>query len=96
MARHLTHPALARRDAPCPKQGRSSVATFVSRFTTNVSRFLGAMRERSWRTFSASCQGLSGRAGSKFLWYRIEPWPQNRRTYAHHGRAFGDGDIHIF
>ena len=37
-ARFLTHPTLARRDAPCPKQGRSSTADprvtfYASRFT---------------------------------------------------------------
>jgi len=36
-ARLLTRPALARRDAPCPKQGRSSAAD--PRFTFHASRF---------------------------------------------------------
>jgi hypothetical protein len=41
-ARHLTHPTLARRDAPFPKQGHSSEAD--PRFTFHVSRltFLGS------------------------------------------------------
>jgi hypothetical protein len=39
--------------APFPKQGHSSEAD--PRFTPHVSRFLGTRRERSWRTFSASC-----------------------------------------
>jgi hypothetical protein len=43
------------RDAPNPKQGHSSAADLVLRFTLHVSRFLGVMRERCWRTFSASC-----------------------------------------
>ncbi len=37
------------------QQGRSSEADPRSRFTPHVSRFLGAMRERRWRAFSASC-----------------------------------------
>jgi hypothetical protein len=36
-ARLLTRPTLARRDAPCPKQGRSSEAD--TRFTFHASRF---------------------------------------------------------
>ena len=36
-ARLLTHPTLARRDAPCPRQGRSSEAD--PRFTFHASRF---------------------------------------------------------
>ena len=36
-ARLLTRPTLAHRDAPCPKQGRSSVAD--PRFTFHASRF---------------------------------------------------------
>ena len=36
-ARLLTHPTLARRDAPSPKQGRSSAAN--PRFTFHASRF---------------------------------------------------------
>jgi hypothetical protein len=39
-ARLLTHPTLARQDAPCPKQGHNSAAALVSRFTPHVSRFL--------------------------------------------------------
>ena len=50
----LTRPTPARRDAPCPKQGRSSMAD--PRFTSYLSRFLKAKRERRWRTFSASCK----------------------------------------
>ena len=42
------------RDAPCPKQVRSSAAD--PRFTPHVSRLLGAKRERRWRTFSAPCE----------------------------------------
>ena len=38
----------------------------------------------------------SGSAGSKLFWYRVAPWSENRRPYSHCGRAFGDGDIHIF
>ena len=37
MVRLLTRPSLARRDAPCPKQGRGSVA--VPRLTFHASRF---------------------------------------------------------
>jgi len=36
-ARLLTHPTPARRDAPCPRQGRSSEAD--PRFTFHASRF---------------------------------------------------------
>ena len=39
---------------------------------------------------------LSCSAGSKLLRYKVAPWPENRRTHAYHGRAFGNGDIHIF
>jgi len=31
------------------------LVTIVSRFAPHLSRFLRAKRERSWRTFSASC-----------------------------------------
>jgi hypothetical protein len=37
MARLLTRPSLAHRDAPCPRQGRSSAAD--PRFTFHASRF---------------------------------------------------------
>ncbi|HLA60844.1 MAG TPA: hypothetical protein VK626_01240, partial [Nitrospiraceae bacterium] len=37
MARLLTRPTLARRDVPCPKQGRSSTAH--PRFSFHASRF---------------------------------------------------------
>ena len=37
MARYLTRPTLTRRDAPCPKRGRSSAAD--PRFTFHASRF---------------------------------------------------------
>ena len=40
--------------------------------------------------------GLLGSADGKLLWYEVTSWSQNRRTYAHHGCAFGDGDVHIF
>jgi len=36
-ARLLTRPALARRDAPCPKQGRNFEADLISRFTVHGS-----------------------------------------------------------
>ena len=39
-ARLLTRPTLARRDAPCPKQGRSSAVD--PRFTFHASRFTAA------------------------------------------------------
>ena len=38
----------------------------------------------------------SGSTGRKLLRYRVAPWPENGRTHAYHGRAFGNGDIHIF
>jgi len=40
MASLLTHPALARRDAPYPEQGRNSAAD--PRFTFHASRFPGS------------------------------------------------------
>jgi len=42
-ARFLTHPTLARRDAPCPKQGLSSTAD--PRFTFHTSRFTAPASE---------------------------------------------------
>jgi len=41
------------RNVPCPRQGRNSAA--APRFTPHVSRFLGTMRERRRRNFSAFC-----------------------------------------
>src|SRR6185295_11560784 len=40
--------------------------------------------------------GLPRSASSKLLWYEVTSWSQDRRTNAHHGRAFGNGDVHIF
>jgi len=42
-ARLLTRPTLARRDAPCPKQGRNSSAD--NRFTFHSSRFTVALSD---------------------------------------------------
>jgi hypothetical protein len=50
-ARLLTHPTLARRDAPCPKQGRNSAAD--PRFTFHASRFTVPGSEV--RTMLAGC-----------------------------------------
>ena len=38
-----------------PGKAAAPRLTIVSRFTPYVSRLLEAKRERSWRTFSASC-----------------------------------------
>src|SRR6185436_20661309 len=46
------------------------------------------------------CQSESlrffGREGGDFLGDQIAPWSENRRTYAYHCCAFGDGIIQIF
>ena len=39
-----------------PNKAAAPRLTLVSRFTPHVSRFLGTMRERSCRAFSAACQ----------------------------------------
>ena len=49
----LSHPTPARQDAPFRGQGRSLAVNL--RFTSYLSQFLGATRERRWRSFSASC-----------------------------------------
>ena len=60
-ARLLTHPTLAHRDAPCPKQGRRRTLPYPPTLSCQDSSFpewgtlrTCSRRERSWEAFSAS------------------------------------------